>query len=52
MYGCSCIEDDVLIDDFSFVPMLGKKIEFFNCGAYSYCFEPDFIIPKGEVKVV
>lgn len=51
VYGCTCIEDDLLIKDFEYEPQIGDEIEFSNCGAYSYCFEPDFIIPKQEVIV-
>lgn len=52
VYGCTCIEDDLLIDDFPYEPQIGDLIKFSNCGAYSYCFEPEFIIPRQEVVVV
>lgn len=53
VYGCTCIEDDLLISDFKpdSDPRIGDKIVFHNCGAYSYCFEPQFIIPRQEVVV-
>ena len=52
VFGCSCIEDDVLIKNFEGELAVGDKIEFANCGAYSYCFEPDFIIPRQEIQVL
>lgn len=52
VYGCTCIEDDVLIDEYYGHVEVGDSFEFMNCGAYSYCFEPEFIIPRQEVIVV
>lgn len=52
IYGCTCIEDDLLVDDFEGEVELGDTFEFMNCGAYSHCFEPAFIIPKQEVVVI
>lgn len=50
IYGCSCIEDDVLIKKHvSSRPCIGDTFEFVGCGAYTYCFEPEFIIPRLEV---
>lgn len=51
VYGCTCIEDDVLIDQYFDHVEVGDSFEFMNCGAYSYCFEPEFIIPRQEVIV-
>ena len=52
IYGASCIENDVILSNFEGHVEIGDKFEFFNCGAYTYCFEPDFIIPRQEVKIV
>lgn len=51
VYGCTCMEDDLLIDDFEYIPDIGDEIVFHNCGAYSYCFEPNFIVPKQKIVI-
>ena len=43
--GYTCIEDDVLLQEFSGELGVGDKILFKNVGAYSYTFSPNFIMP-------
>ena len=51
VYGSTCMEDDCIIDEYIGELHVGDEFEFYNCGAYSYCFESDFIIPKQEIVV-
>lgn len=52
LYGCSCMEDDVIARDFvSRELRIGEVVRFENCGAYTYSLCPDFIVDKGEVVV-
>lgn len=51
VYGCTCMEDDVLIASIiSKIPKVGDKIIFKNCGSYTYSIEPKFIIDRIGVE--
>lgn len=47
--GYTCIEDDIICEDFSAPISVGDRIVFHNVGAYSYSFASDFIMPKHEM---
>lgn len=47
--GYTCIEDDVICENFSSPVAVGDVIVFHNVGAYSYSFASDFIMPKHNV---
>lgn len=53
VYGCTCIEDDVILDlKNEFLPKVGDKVILKNCGSYTYSLEPSFIIDRIGVEVV
>lgn len=53
VYGCTCMEDDILIDvKGKPIPKVGDKIVFKNCGSYTYSIEPKFIIDRIGVEAV
>lgn len=49
--GYTCIEDDVIHNDFNGKISVGTKIVFRNVGAYSTSFASDFIMPSPDVYI-